>query len=295
MTSQTVLLEEPALIPLPKSPLVRVNSQPLPTDSMISIALSDKGSDTIPEDGSDAVSNASSDVTVEPTSTSNPTRNSAEIFSGVDLETEINGGSSRENAVVDSPSEPNVEELEAAAAALEGRPRSRRPTANSVGSEGSSDDDILVDWAELEKNEESEPRNEASDEVCESSSIFLPRFLTTMIANGFLACTFGTREPGFGEESPCDRIKESRIKKRASTVYTSLEKACGGSYRGFLTVLFASSASSHDRARLLGGLGERLSTDSAKITYTHGKQNQRRCSPSLTRRRLDKHGWGQGS
>lgn len=167
MTSEPVLLAEPASIPLPKSPLVRINSQPLPTDSMVSIDLSEPVPDTIEEDEIETASTGS-DVTVEPIRTSN-TRGSAEIFSGVDLDTEINGPSKefdQDSSAIESPQEPDVEQVEAAAAALEGRPRSRRQTSTSEGSEGSSDDDIPVDWKELEKDEESEPRDEASEEVC---------------------------------------------------------------------------------------------------------------------------------
>lgn len=194
MPTEPVLLEEPASIPLPKSPIVRINSQPLPTDSMVSIALSDPVPDTILEDEIETASNASSEVTVEPIRTSNSRRSSASIFSGVDLETEINGGPNGESAIIGSPQEPDSSELEAAAAALEGKPRSRRPTCNSEASEGSSDDDIPVDWEELEKNEESEPRDEASDEVGTATWNILSQSLTYVVANGLLACSSRTRK-----------------------------------------------------------------------------------------------------
>ena len=170
MASEPVLLQaavEPASIPLPKSPIVRVNSQPLPTDSMISIDLSPPVTETNPGDEMETAS-TESDATVEPIRTSNR-RSSAEIFSGVDLDTEINGSHEEqhnESVIVESPQEVDQDEVEAAAAALEGRPRSRRVTnGSSDESEGSVDDEIPVDWEELEKNEELEPRDEASDEV----------------------------------------------------------------------------------------------------------------------------------
>ena len=190
MAPEPLLLVEPAAVPLPKSPIVRVNSQPLPTDSMVSISLSDPIPDTIVEDDMETKS-IDSDITVEPVRNSNPRRSSADIFGGVDLETEINGSSEDskdESAVIDSPSEPDQNQVEAAAAALEGKPRSRRQTSNSISSDGSSEDDFPVDWEGLEKNEESEPRDEASDEVSGFSSLSGDYWLTECTANGVFTC-----------------------------------------------------------------------------------------------------------
>ncbi|KAL9060808.1 MAG: hypothetical protein Q9162_000512 [Coniocarpon cinnabarinum] len=166
MTSEPVLLSEEAVsVPLPKSPIVRINSRPLPTDSMVSIALSEPPSEYPLENDSDT-SSVESDATIEPVDVSSARRSSAQIFQGVDLETEINGPRENvdEETAVHTSNDADISEVEAAAAALEGRPRSRRATNNSNSSQESLEDESPVDWAELEKNEESEPRDKASDE-----------------------------------------------------------------------------------------------------------------------------------
>ena len=159
---------EPASIPLPKSPLVRVNSLPLPTDSMVSISLSEPLPETISEEDNER-SSVQSDVTIEPPRDSLNRRSSIQIFHGVDLEAEINGPRTCHNAddAIESSEDANESQVEAAAAALEGKSRSRRETqGSSSSSQESLEDDSPVDWEELEKNEECEPRDEASDEVC---------------------------------------------------------------------------------------------------------------------------------
>ena len=169
MTSESVLMvDEPVSIPLPKSPVVRINSQPLPTDSMISIALSEPTSEASLDEQDVEAASEESDVTVELVSEPSQRRSSAQLFQGLDLDTDLNGPQENtdEDVTVESSPQAETSQIEAAAAALEGHGRPRRATNASQSSQDSFEDESPVDWAELEKDEESVPKDEASDEVC---------------------------------------------------------------------------------------------------------------------------------
>lgn len=178
-------VDDPTGIALPKSPRVHITSDPIPTDSMVTIRLSD----TPPKPVSDLpASRPASTITSPPNlheATESPSansqvsvptipathrhqssRSSAEIMSGIDLDTELNGPrystiSERAPSIAHASvstvqAEDDVSELQSL----------RRVRSNSMTSNESEKSDHEVDWSELERTEESEPRNEESDEVC---------------------------------------------------------------------------------------------------------------------------------
>ena len=141
-----------------RSPRTHVNSQPLPTDSMVTVCLSesDAGQTTEREEDSTAMFPQPEITIVENRISSRPS--SLDIVRGLNRERESQGRGEDSNSVVDldSPSVFSPGELHIQTPTTPDRPRS-----NSNGSERSAQ----VDWEELEKTEEQEPREEGSDEV----------------------------------------------------------------------------------------------------------------------------------
>ena len=162
----SIMLEEPASVPLPASPHISVGSTAPTTDSMVSVRLSEPNSKTSHVDDGETTSTGS-DLTVEPIS-SHKRRSSTDIMNGVDLDTEINAAS-RADCEDDVLSSPRLEnENERALSALLGEGVKDVPTEGNLarrGSSSSADSDTPVDWPALDRTEESEPRDCGSDEV----------------------------------------------------------------------------------------------------------------------------------
>jgi hypothetical protein len=138
-----------------KAPRTHVDSSPLPTDSMVTVPLSEAG--TTPDDESVRGSILQPQILVEERrDSSRPS--STEILKAF-------GGSRRDSqASVDTPTadSPTVSVHDADAEA--DAPDSRRSRALRRQSDGSGKSEP-VDWAELEKKEEQEPEGEGQDKV----------------------------------------------------------------------------------------------------------------------------------
>jgi hypothetical protein len=140
-----------------KAPRTHVDSAPLPTDSMVTVPLSEAG--TTPDDESVRGSILQPQIVVEERrDSSRPS--SSEILKAF-------GGARRDSqASVDTPTvdSPTVSVHDADAEAEADAPDSRRSRALRRQSDGSGKSEP-VDWAELEKKEEQEPEGEGQDKV----------------------------------------------------------------------------------------------------------------------------------
>lgn len=176
MPADSVLLVEPAGVPLPASPSFTNASHPISTDSMVSIRLSqpsppappaDDAQSTITSSSVDSSSTAESDATIAPTSI-HQRRSSVQILTPVDLDTEMNGGADEEFV----QDEFAIDDAPVTGSTMPPSPfddsqdveSHRRDSTGSSSSQQSSDSE-QVDWAELEKTEEAAPQDEVSDEV----------------------------------------------------------------------------------------------------------------------------------
>ena len=141
-----------------RSPRTHVDSQPLPTDSMVTVSLSESDASQTTEREEDATTTfPQAEITiVENRISSRPS--SLDIVRGLNREQEPQDEDEESNSVVDfdSPSVSSPGELHSQTPTTPDRLRS-----NSNSSERSAQ----VDWEELEKTEEQEPREEGSDEV----------------------------------------------------------------------------------------------------------------------------------
>lgn len=157
MAIENVENEHTAADAVRRSPRTHVDSQPLPTDSMVTVSLSESDASQTTEREEDATTTFSqAEITiVENRISSRPS--SLDIVRGLNREQESQGEDEESNSVVDfdSPSVSSPGELHIQTPTTPGRLRS-----NSDSSERSAQ----VDWEELEKTEEQEPREEGSDE-----------------------------------------------------------------------------------------------------------------------------------
>ncbi|KAF2260553.1 ecotropic viral integration site 5 protein [Lojkania enalia] len=139
-----------------RSPRTHVDSQPLPTDSMVTVPLSESDSgQALEQDDNPTNKPAKPDIVVEEKRLSTkPT--SAEIMQGI-RERDSQEGSIRSLAVteLDSPTISLPEEV----------PRTPKSPERSRSNSSGSDRSAHVDWAQLEKAEEQEPRKEGQDEA----------------------------------------------------------------------------------------------------------------------------------
>lgn len=129
-----------------RSPRTHVDSQPLPTDSMVTVPLSESDSSPACDDGVSPTA-PSPKIVVEKRMSSRP--NSAEIMAAFG-----HRRSSEEqlSPTVSLPEEPVPESP-------------LTPTARSRSS-SDSNQSAHVNWAELDKKEEQEPEGEGQDDVC---------------------------------------------------------------------------------------------------------------------------------
>lgn len=201
MASDSVLLAEPAAVPLPASPSFAVNNHPVSTDSMVSIRLSqpsptlapaDDSASTITTESIESTSTNESDVTVQPPSRRRPS--SVRIHTPVDLDTEINGPQADEEvvvfeddeAVIDTPLEDDDDRISTMLLDARGDTEAQRRESNvSTGSHRSSSSDE-VDWEQLDKTEEAAPTNDITDEVCCRDPFSVLDMLTSQKQTAFL-------------------------------------------------------------------------------------------------------------
>lgn len=157
MAIKNVENEHTAADAVRRSPRTHVDSQPLPTDSMVTVSLSESDAGQTTEREEDATTTfPQAEITiVENRISSRPS--SLYIVRGLNREQESQGEGEESNSVIDfdSPSLSSPGELHIQTPTTPDRLRS-----NSNGSERSAQ----VDWEELERTEEQEPREEGSDE-----------------------------------------------------------------------------------------------------------------------------------
>ena len=163
----SVALEEPILANSPPTSPFEHENQPT-FDSMVSVRLSDhQPQPTIIADDAESGS-AASDATVEPDR--HAQRTSTEILGGVDLDTEMKSATEIDGDMEVSSRSYIGRSDQTALSALEGSSIEDITIARRHRSQSSSSDDSVasdtVDWTELDKTEQSEVKDEESDEVC---------------------------------------------------------------------------------------------------------------------------------
>lgn len=140
-----------------RAPRIHIDSERLPTDSMVTVPLSETDGASTADD--DAVSPALQhpEITIQEQKRNSSRPSSAEILEAFGRRGSHDGGNSPTLASPtislsdqDSPKTPTS---------------ARRSRSNSNG----SDQSAHVDWAELEKKEEQEPQEEGQDEVSSHS------------------------------------------------------------------------------------------------------------------------------
>jgi hypothetical protein len=151
----TVTVEE---IVITRSPRTHVDSTPLPTDSMVTVPLSEAGTTPDADDNEESIRGSILQpqiVVEERRDSSRPS--STEILKAFGRR---NSQASQDTPAVASPTV-SVHDADAeddAQDSRQSRARSRRKSDGSGKSEP-------VDWAELEKKEEQEPEGEGQDKV----------------------------------------------------------------------------------------------------------------------------------
>lgn len=157
MEAATVTAEEAVT----RSPRTHVDSAPLPTDSMVTVPLSEAG--TIPDDESVRESISQPKIVVEDRrDSSRPS--STEILQAFGRR---DSQASIDTNTLNSPTV-SVNDTDAA-----DRRKSRSRTRRQSDDSGKSEP---VDWAELEKKEEQEPEGEGQDTVCVEKMLALLRY-----------------------------------------------------------------------------------------------------------------------
>ena len=154
MEAATVAVEEAVT----RSPRTHVDSAPLPTDSMVTVPLSEAGTTPDEESGRESISQPQI-VVEERRDSSRPS--STEILKAF--------GRRDSQASIDTPTvdSPTVSVHDADAEdSRKSRARERRQSDGSGKSEP-------VDWAELEKKEEQEPEGEGQDKVGSHAVLYL--------------------------------------------------------------------------------------------------------------------------
>ena len=132
-----------------RSPRTHVDSQPIPTDSMVTVPLSETETDspTAADDDNVSPTTQQPEIIVEKRLSSRP--NSEEIMKAF-------GSSSSQDDEGPTISLPEEEVSESPLT-----PTRERPRSDSSGSNQSAH----VDWAELDKKEEQEPGGQGQDDV----------------------------------------------------------------------------------------------------------------------------------
>lgn len=146
MEETTVTVEETVT----RSPRTHVDSAPLPTDSMVTVPLSEAG--TTPDDDSPRESVSQPQIVVEDRRDSSRP-NSSEILKAFGRR---DSQASIDTHTVNSPTV-SVHDTDA-----DDRRKSRSRVRRQSDDSGKSEP---VDWAELEKKEEQEPEGEGQDTV----------------------------------------------------------------------------------------------------------------------------------
>jgi hypothetical protein len=185
-----------------RSPRTHVDSAPLPTDSMVTVPLSEAG--TTPDDESIRGSILQPQIIVdERRDSSRPS--STEILKAF--------GRRSSQGSIDAPSvdSPTVSVHDADSPdARKSRARSRRHSDGSGKSEP-------VDWAELEKKEEQEPEGEGQDKVGLFIALDSDKLLT------YAGYGTITRTLGAGEQCPHVRLQgQHQGRPRSQPVPTAL-------------------------------------------------------------------------
>lgn len=152
MEAATVTVEEAVT----RSPRTHVDSAPLPTDSMVTVPLSEAGTTPDDEDVRESISQPQI-IIEERRDSSRPS--STEILKA------FGRRDSQESVNTPTPDSPTVSVHDADA---EDRRKSRSRTRRQSDGSGKSEP---VDWAELEKKEEQEPEGEGQDKVSMFSEI----------------------------------------------------------------------------------------------------------------------------
>jgi hypothetical protein len=136
----------------------------------------------------------------------------------------------------------------------------------------STPSNTTVDWEELEKSEEQEPRDQTTDEVCWKVVPIWRQVLTQPVYCSS-AGSIRTRECGV-----CRQPKiwpwnsNTTSSQRSSSIYPAFEKACQWPSTAQSTI-FAPSCSTNDRARILGCSCFRLSPDRPTVAHVDIQQD----------------------
>jgi hypothetical protein len=169
---------------------------------------------------------------------------------------------------------------------------SARNRESRRGSDSSEVSEEGVNWEELEKTEEQEPRDEGSDDVGQDHCLLWAP--SNLAVHGLTTCPTRT-----GEQSPCYQSQirprqnhgRSKGKKPISTsIYTALEEACQWSYTCFSSLL-SHPGSSHDRPRILRRACTRLYTNCSMFTYVVIEEGKERHPATPTRCCMAEYVW----
>lgn len=134
-----------------KSPRTHVDSTPLPTDSMVTVPLSEAG--TTPDDDDDARESISRPPIIVEERRDSSRPSSTEILKAFGRRSSQD---SIEEPTAESPTV-SVRDVDA--------PESPASDSSSRRNSDGSGKSVPVDWAELEKKEEQEPEGEGQDQV----------------------------------------------------------------------------------------------------------------------------------
>lgn len=160
-----------------RAPSIHLDSQRLPTDSMVTVPLSE--TDGAPAAEHDAVSQLQlqrPEITIEDEKTLSSRPSSSEIMEAF--------GSRRSHDETTSPT------LTSPTTSLSDQDAPKTPTSadRSRANSNGSDQSAHVDWAELEKKEEQEPQEEGQDEVSSK-----PNFPNLILSNNHRQWPFSSR------------------------------------------------------------------------------------------------------
>lgn len=153
---------------LPRSPRTHVDSTPLPTDSMVTVPLSEAGTAPEEEDTRQSASPLRPEIIVEEQQRDSSRPNSVEILKAFGRR--ASQASINDTPTAESPTV-SVHDVDAAPESAEAptptspsAPNADLYTTSRRGSDGSGKSEP-VDWAELEKKEEQEPEGEGQDQA----------------------------------------------------------------------------------------------------------------------------------
>jgi hypothetical protein len=161
---------------------------------------------------------------------------------------------------------------------------SRRGSDSSEASEGG------VNWEELEKTEEQEPRDQGSDDVSSLPSISLADANSSVY--GSITSSARTRKQPPGHESKIrSREGTSRTEEPVETTeYSTSEEAGQWAYSACSKIL-DDSCSSNDGSRILRCVGAGLHTNCSMSPHITLQEDQKWRAASLARCGLAEHVW----